>query len=204
MSTKPASPRRTPKSNQPDRRAPESARGLDVSLNRFKGILNRPLALERHAGNLQFVLVDRRRQKSPGQSPTLEQLRHELRTRLKGHRNDTTTQVMRHLCHVHDVLGQTGWEGVGALTPRVLNRAWVQAQMLASDDPSPALAEVIDQLHHLKVAAELRVERQGRDAAGELVVSVEISEIPQEEFDDLQRSWTDTTPSRLELHGRDD
>lgn len=204
MSTKPASRRRTLSSDQPDRRAPESARGLDVSLNRFKGILKRPLALERHAGSLQFVVVDRRRQKSPSQSPTLEQLRHELRTRLQGHQNDTRARVMRHLSHVHDVLGHKGWEGVGALTPRVLDRAWVQAQMLASDAPSPALAEVIDQLHRLKVAAELRAERQGRDAAGELMVPVEISEIPQEEFEDLQRSWTSASPSRPELLGHDD
>ena len=204
MSTKPASRRRTPKSDQPDRRAPESARGLDVSLSRLKGLLNRPLALERRAGNLHFVLVDRRCRDRPDQPPTLEQVRHELRTRLLGHQIDSAAQVMRHLGHVHDVLGRKGWEGVGALTPRVLNRAWVQAQMLASDDPSPALVEVIDQLHRLKVAAELRVERQGRNEAGELVVPVEISEIPQEEFEELQRSWTDTTPSRLELHGRDD
>ena len=60
MAKPPTSRKKPPAPPVEDRRAPESARGLDVSLRKLKGALGRPMALERRDGALHVVLVDRR------------------------------------------------------------------------------------------------------------------------------------------------
>jgi hypothetical protein len=93
----------------------------------------------------------------------------DLRTRLLAHEHEQHAAVLRHLVFVHDVLGRQGWAGVGAMDARVLGKALVQAQMLASREASDGLSALVRQLHLLQVAAELREERPGRAKASAAV-----------------------------------
>ena len=82
MSTSPPTrkgPRRVPVK---DRRGAPGAKGTTGSLRRLKGLLGRPLGLERRGGRLRVVLIDRRRASPADQPPSLSQLRAELRARL--------------------------------------------------------------------------------------------------------------------------
>lgn len=142
-----------------DRRAPASAKGLDVTLSRLKGALNRPLALQNREGRLHVVLVDRRRA-SRDASPSLDQIRADLRTRLLVQQNEQAVQVLRPLVVVHEELRHRGWAAVGKLPADVLGKALEQALMLQSDDPSASLGLVIEQLRLFRAAAEVEADRQ--------------------------------------------
>lgn len=204
MSSRQAHRRSRKRAECQDRRVPASAQGLNVSLRRLKGALSRPLALERRNGSLHIVLVERRRSEAADRVPSVRQIRQELRARLLGHAHEHAALTMRHLGHVHDVLGRQGWPGVEELHTRVLGRALVQAQMLASDDASPALTEVIDRLRRYKVAAELRDERHPRGSATACRAPLEVSESDVKAFAEAERDWSDTRPSLLDaVEGRD-
>lgn len=205
MSQSPSDPARK-KSQKPqngDRRAP---RGTPGSVRWVKGILGRPLALERRGSQLHLTLVDRRRPPELIQAHELESLRTELRARLLAHENDTAATVMRHLVFVHDVLGGQGWAGVEAMASRVLGKALVQAQMLASEEASPRLTQLIDRLQVLKAAASVREEKvptAAPEAAPEfrrtveLDTRVEVSEASAEDFEAMERGWEDTVSQKL-------
>lgn len=162
------------------------------SLTRLKGALARPLALERRGLQVHVVLVERRKAPRSTEPPTLEQVRAELRARLVAQEHEHTAQLMRHLVFVHDELGRKGWDGVGTLPSRVLNKARVQAEMLASEEPSPALDLVIERLRPLQVAAGLREERRALIKQSDSGDRVEVSEATHEEFEEMERSWVDT------------
>ena len=178
-----------------DRRAAPGAQGAAGFLRRLKGLLARPLRLQRHDGRLRLVLVDRRQARPVDGPPSLSASRDELRALLMLHGNERATGVMRHLVLVHDELGRRGWSGVAALPAQVLGMAVVQAEMLASDDSTEALATIIEQLRIAKVAAELREERAARPTPHPGGAPLEVSEVPRHEFDELARDdWVDTTP----------
>lgn len=182
------SPRKKP---MVDRRAPPGAPG---SLQWVKSILGRPLGVERRGLGVHVVLVDRRRNPSPHQPPTLPQVCSELRARMLAHGDERATQVMRHLVHVHDELGRQGWPAVEALPARVLGLALVQAEMLASEGTSRPLAHLVDRLRVLRVAAELREERQVRSREIGTGTTVDVSESTPEAFEEIERSWVGTVP----------
>jgi hypothetical protein len=141
-----------------DRRAPASAKGLDVTLRKIKGALGRPLALQNREGRLHVVLVDRRR--APRDAPpSLDQIRADLRTRLLVQQHELAVQVLRPLVQVHEHLCEGGWEAVGKLPADLLSKALQQALMLQRDDPSPALGTVIERLRIFKAAAEVEADR---------------------------------------------
>lgn len=142
-----------------DRRAPASAKGLDVTLSRLKGALNRPLALQNREGRLHVVLVDRRRAARDA-PPSLEQIRADLRTRLLVQPNEQAVQVLRPLVVVHEELRHRDWAGVGKLPADVLGKALEQALMLQCDDPSAPLGVVIERLRLFKAAADVKADRQ--------------------------------------------
>jgi hypothetical protein len=178
-----------------DRRAAPGAKGAVGFLRRLKGVLARPLELQRQDGRLRLVLVDRRRARPADGPPSLSASRDELRALLMLHGNEQATGVMRHLVLVHDELGRRGWPGVEALPAQVLNMALVQADMLASDEPTEALTMIIDHLRIAKVAAELREEHASRPPPPATGAPLEVSEVPRDEFDQLLRDgWVDTTP----------
>ena len=200
MSTSPPTRNGPRKMPVKDRRAAPGAKG---SLRQLKGLLGRPLGLEWRGGQLHVVLIDRRRASPADQPPSLSQLRAELRARLLAHEHDHTAQVMRHLVFVHDVLGRKGWPGAGALPGQVLGKALVQAEMLASEEPSPSLAMIVERLRLLQVAANLREERETRPKDFEIGERLEVSESTYEEFQEMERSWVGTLPPGLVRPDRD-
>jgi hypothetical protein len=166
---------------------------------RLQSMLGRPLRLERRGGHLHVVLVDRRCPSRTDPAVAMTLLRTELSDLLLAHQHDHAAQVMRHLVAVHDELGRRGWAGVGSFPARVLRMALTQAEMLASEEDSPMLVEVVDRLRACHVAAGLREERVAgidlRLTDDEPVVT----EVTQEEFDDMQRGWIDTVSSVLTM-----
>jgi len=167
------------------------------SPGRLQSILGRPLRLERRGGQLHVVLVDRRRPSPSDPVVAMAMLRTELSDRLLAHQHADTAQVMRHLVFVHDELGRRGWAGVGSSPSRVLRKALTQAEMLASGESSPMLAEVVDRLRACHVAAELREERASGAAQRMTNDEPVVSEVSQEEFDEMQRGWIDTVSAVL-------
>lgn len=181
---------------QADRRQPGSAPG---SLRWVRGLVKRPLKLTRRDGALQFTLVDRRRPPDVIEAERLKQLRdalcEELPERLRSPGHQSVTLVMRHLGFVHHKLVRRGWKGVGALNSRLLGRALVQAQMLASHEVSPALLQLIRQLQELQAAAELREKRQTPVVNAAAAPTLEVSEASLDDYEATQRGWQDTVSS---------
>ncbi len=187
-----------------DRRAVAGTKSATEPLRRLKGVLSRPLGLERRDGQLRVVLAERRRPPLADQKPSLSQLCDELSTRMLAHGPDYAAKAMRHLVLLHDVLRRSGWQGVAALPSPVLGEALAQAEMLASDEPSPPLDTIIEGLIPLHSAAVLRDESDSRLHDFRVGENLEVTESNFAEFDDLERSWAGTTPSRLMTRERDD
>ena len=203
MSTSPSPRKQSRKAPVKDRRSGQDVKGTTVSLRRLKGLLSRPLGLEQRDGHLHVVLVDRRRSAPDDQPLSLPQLCTELRARLLIHGHDHTAHVMRHLVFVHDELGRKGWTAVEALPSQVLGKALVQAEMLASEEPSPSLAMLVERLRSIKVAADLREEHKSRSKEIEAGGRIEVSASTYEEFEETERSWVGTRPLALAPPGRD-
>ena len=186
--------RRKPLRKKPlkDRRLPRGAPG---SVRWLKGLLGRPLELQRCDGQLHVTLVDRRRSPERLRADELALVREELRARLLSQEPDHAASVMRHLVFVHDALGREGWPGLEALPSRFLGKAIVQAQMLVSQSASNRLTLLIDRLRVAKVTAELREQRDKQHpqtATPGTPAAVEISEATQADFEATERSWVAT------------
>ncbi len=194
MSTPSQTRKRTHKALAKERRAPADASA--GSIHKLRGLLARPIGLQRRDGRLHVVLVDRRRPEPP--DPWLAPLQAELNERLLAQQFGPTAQAMRHLCFVHDALQSKGWPAVSSLPAHVLGRAIVQAEMLAGDEPSPGLKRLVERLRPLQLAAAEREERAARSrdlVAGE---QIEVSEATHEEFDAVERSWVGRVPPESE------
>ena len=150
-----------------------------------------------------MVLVERRSATPADQALSLPQLCDELRAIVLA-QEATATQTMRHLVLVHDALRSSGWPGLQELSSTVLRRALVQAEMLASVEPSVALATVIDQLKSLTDTADKREESEARLQDFKLGETLEVSESTFAEFENLERSWVGTVPSALAKLKHDD
>jgi hypothetical protein len=155
---------------QPERRASANPSRLSRVLRLLKNLWARPLGLQRQGLGLKVVLVERRRPPSPDEPPKLPQIRAALRERLLNHKHAHAAQVMRHLALVHDELGRAGWPGVEALPATVLGLATVQAEMLASEGHSSVMSHLVERLRIIKVAADVREEREKRAAAARTTV----------------------------------
>lgn len=186
----------------PDRRAPPGRRGLRYALRWLKGLLGRPMGLEWRGRQLHVVIVDRRRKPRADLPLTLSQMRAELRARLIAHEHDNAARLMRHLVFVHDELGRKGWAGIGKLPARLLGKALVQAEMLNTEEPSAALAMVVDTLRPLHVAAEMRQAHAGGEPDLGADSRPEVSEATHEEYELMERSWVGTIPGGLSLPER--
>jgi hypothetical protein len=180
-----------------DRRAPQGAKIKQGSLSKLGSLLNRPLSVQRQGGMLRVVPIERRRENTADRLPPLDQLRLELRARLMVQPHEQVARVMRHLVFVHDELGRKGWRGVEAMPSVVLGKALLQAEMLASEEPSPGLKAIIDQLRILRVAAELREERRPRKQSVERETHPEVSDSTHEEFEAVERHWSSTLSPKL-------
>jgi hypothetical protein len=179
-----------------DRRAPNGA-AAGGSLRKLKGVLGRPMAIERQDGKLRVVLTERRRTRPDGEAPSLSLLCAELSARMLMHEAEETAQTMRHLILVHDALERHGWAGVETMSSLVLSRALMQAQHLANDEPSPHLDMLIEALRPLHAAAELRDQRESRQHDLRLGAQPEVSESNYADFEDASQSWSATMPADL-------
>ena len=202
MSERPAS--RKPPANgrlKRERRAPVGPFG---SLSWAKSLLGRPITLERRDGKLHVALVERRRSPERREADALNALRSELHARLIAGNVDEAARHMRHLVFVLDALG-SGWDAVGQLPSKVLDKATMQAHRLVIDEPSPLLAEMIDRLRLLKVAAEVREDagKHGHPDAGLPLgndrrdTQIDAREMSAEELDANEHRWTGTVPQAL-------
>jgi hypothetical protein len=192
MSTSP------PKRNMPakDRRSADGANGTAGSLRRLKGMLGRPITLDRRDGRLSVVLVDRRR--APAQrSSSRRQLCDDLRARLLSDGRPQTLYVMRHLVFVLNELERRNWRGVESLQGHLLGNALVQAEMLLGDAASPLAAKFLDRLRILKAAADAREEGKLRRKDSKPAEPLEVRESTFEEFELMERSWGGTVPAAL-------
>ncbi|MDH5538004.1 MAG: hypothetical protein OEY03_01255 [Rhizobacter sp.] len=159
--------------------------------------MSRPIGLERRGNELHVVIVERRRGPRTQEVPSPAQLCADLRERLLDNEHEHAARVMRHLVFVHDELGLNGWSGVEAMPGPVIATALVQAEMLASREPSEALTYMIERLRLLKVAAEMREERKSSLRVSERGEALEISEATHEEYEQMERSWVGTMPDGL-------
>ena len=179
-----------------DRRAPNGAAAAGGSLRKLKGLLGRPIAVERHEGKLRVVLTERRRARPEGEAPSLSLLCAELSARMLTHEAEEAAQTMRHLILVHDALERHGWAGVETMSSLVLSRALMQAQHLAAEEPSPHLDMLIEGLRPLHAAAELREQRDSRFNNLAYDSKPEVSESDYADFEDAQ-NWSGTMPAGL-------
>ena len=174
-----------------DRRAAPDA--PENSLRKFKGMLNRPLGVERRDGKLQVVLTERRRARPADEKPSIALLCAELSARLLAHEANEAAQTMRHLILVHDALERKGWIGIEGMSSLVLARAIEQATLLAREEPSPHMDMLIEGLRPLNAAATLREQREARVHEMRLGDNVEVSESDYADFEDAEQDWSEGT-----------
>jgi len=177
-----------------DRRAPE---GAAPPLRRLKGLLVRPLSVERRDGKVAVVLAERRRARPVDDTPTPSRLCTELSDRLLAHEAEHTSRAMRQLVFVHDMLERKGWAGAASMSGRVLAEALDQLEWLAADSPSPLLEHLITRLRPLQVAATLREESDSRLQDFDVGASVSVTESDFAEFESAERDWAGTVPDGL-------
>lgn len=203
MSERPAS--RKPSATGRVKRERRTPVGPIGSLSWAKSLLGRPIALERRDGKLHVALVERRRSPEQRQADELNALRGELHARLIAGSVDDAARHMRHLVFVLDALGR-GWDAVGLLPSKVLDKATMQAHRLVIDEPSTLLAEMIDRLRLLKVAAEVREDRTPGTAnpapfddlrALDGDTAVDQRELSAEEAEAASAGWVGTIPQAL-------
>ena len=178
-----------------ERRAPRGAPG---STRWLKGLLGRPVALERRDGQLHLTLVERRRTPEVIDQQQRARLCDEVRVLLLDRGTDHELAVLRHLVLVLDVLASRGWAGVGAMASGVLRKALMQAQLLGSRQSTSALEHLIERLRLLQVAAGLREERKRLAGNTPTPDRAEVSEATHEEFEAMQRDWKTTVSPPLE------
>jgi hypothetical protein len=174
-----------------DRRAASDAPAS--SLRKLKGMLNRPLALERRQGRLEVVLSERRRARPADEKPSIALLCAELSARLLAHEANEAAQTMRHLILVHDALERKGWTGIEGMSSGVLVKAIEQALLLAREEPSPHMDMLIEGMRPLHAAAVLREQREARLHELRLGDNVQVSESDYADFEDAEQDWAEGT-----------
>jgi len=174
-----------------DRRAAPDAPAS--ALRKLKGVLSRPLGVERREGKLQVVLTERRRARPADEKPSIALLCAELSARLLAHEANEAAQTMRHLILVHDALERKGWTGIEGMSSLVLARAIEQATLLAREEPSPHMDMLIEGLRPLNAAAALREAREARVHEMRIGDNVEVSESDYADFEDAEQDWSEGT-----------
>jgi hypothetical protein len=173
------------------------------SLRWVRNVLGRSIRLEQRHNQLHLALVDPNRPADADKplSPLMQQ-RAELGARLLVH--DPATQAVRHLFVVHDELRNGGWPSVEALPGKVVERALIEAEILAVDEPSPLFESIVDTLRDIKTAADARAAKDALDAEWEVPQAPEVSDTNFDEYELTERSWAGTVPAGLDLRGGGD
>ena len=178
-----------------DRRAAVDGKG-GGSLRKLKGLLGRPIGLERRDGKLHVVLTERRRQRPADEPASVSQLCAELSARLLAHES-SEVQTMRHLILVHDALERRGWSALEGMSALVLTKAIEQAEALAAEEPSPHMDMLIEGLRPLHTAADLRDQREARQQDFRPGDNLEVSESDYADFEEVESNWAGTVPAGL-------
>ena len=178
-----------------DRRAAVDGKG-GGSLRKLKGLLGRPIGLERREGKLHVVLTERRRPRPADEPASVSQLCAELSARLLAHET-SEVQTMRHLILVHDALERRGWSALEGMSALVMAKAIEQAEALAAEEPSPYMDMLIEGLRPLHTAADLRDQRESRLQDFRVGDNLEVSESDYAEFEDVETNWAGTVPAGL-------
>lgn len=135
-------------------------------------------------------------------APPHVRMRKELQARLLVH-DAASGLLVRNLYSVYQSMDDRGWSGIEALAPGVVNRALAEAEILQSHEPSTVMGQLVDELRVLDEAARTRAfeaERQqpGDEPRADELPSVagapEVTEISEEEYALVERSWVGTIP----------
>jgi hypothetical protein len=186
----------TPMENRSRTSVNDDKRG---SLRWVRDVLGRAFRLEPRRHPAQATPADPRRAAAEAPLPLLVQQRAELGARLLVH--DPATQVVRHLFIIHDELRISGWPGVEALPHKLIGRALTEAEILASQEPTPLLQTLIDRLREIIAVADARVADEAREALrrewDKPHRPPEVSETNYDEYELMERSWVGTVPAGL-------
>lgn len=176
-----------------ERRAGPETSMLLRSWLRLRGLLSRPIALQRRGGHWRLGWVERRRAAAPASAPSVGELRLELRERLLVEGEAYARAYLRHLMVVQRQLGKLGWPGVGDLPVAVLEKAQAQLELLRARAPSGPLDYLLERLRQCQVAAERREASRRLLAHGD-AGAIEVSDATEEDFQQTERSWFVTLP----------
>lgn len=182
-----------------ERRAPESGPG---TLRWVKGLLGRPVRLERRDGGVHLALVERRRSPEIIEAEERERLCARLRRRLREHA-EVHPVPLRLLVGLHNTLLRGGWPAVEQLSSATLAKLRVQFALLMEGVPPNTLSGMAQRLQLLQAAAEAREDRAARlgraDVPRELDDTLDfksatlvIEEGNDSEYALLARAWEDT------------
>jgi hypothetical protein len=172
-------------------------RGTPGSTRWLKGLLARPVVLERRDGHLRVTLAERRRAPAVIEHQERNALCEEVRALMLRRGSKHEVAVMRHLALVLDVLQVRGWEGVGAMASGVLRKALMQTQLVQSRQSTLALEHLVERLRLLHVAAGLREDRKRGVPSPDLSDHAEVTEASHEEFEAMRRNWATTVSPAL-------
>ncbi len=197
MSAKPTT-RQAPRAEPPeDRRSAPATMPGRGALRWLQDMLARSIRPGQPRKSLHVAPVEPRREAGADKPLSLLlQQRADLAARLLVH--DPATQAVRHLFVVHEELRDGGWLGVEALPLKVIDRALTEAEILATDEPSPVLTTIIDSLRALKVAADTRTTHDALEREWDQRQCPEVSDTNYDEYELMERSWMGTVPSGLE------
>lgn len=155
-------------------------------LRRWKGMLFRPIGLQRRDGRLRIGLVERRHAADADAAPGVPSWWQAVREYLLVQEDAQLAEVARHLNSAVDELGRGGWRGVKALPHAVLAQAEMQARLVDSSDAPPAFQTLIEGLHKAAAAAARREAQPVRLKTDAADSEPEVSEASAEEFDAAQ------------------
>ncbi|MCW5666607.1 MAG: hypothetical protein KIT35_22475 [Piscinibacter sp.] len=155
----------------------------------LRGLLSRPLKLERRGVQLHVVLGEARQ---PPALPTrpgevLRQGHEALRALLTRHPD--ARHLLRHLSFFEQALGRHGSRALRSEVPvQVLQRAHEQLEMLLREDSTPELIALAARLERT-----VKDRRRAEETAAP-VGMVQVSEASHSLFDEMERSWTGNIP----------
>ena len=134
--------------------------------------------------------------------PPHVRMRQELQARLLVH-DAASGLLVRNLYTVYRAMDDRGWSGIEQLAAGVVNLALAEAEILQEHEPSTVMGQLVDELRVLDEAARQRAleaarEEPADEAEGDELPSVagvpEVTEISEEEYAFVERSWVGTIP----------
>lgn len=193
MQNRPTRARRNGPKPEPftERRLPPGASTRN-SLRWLRGLVLRPFRLGWRQGP-RLVWVERR---SAG-DPALARLRADLSAAALC--VDNAARLLQELLHVDERLSLAGWAGLADLPVKTLARARLQAEMLATECDSAALAGLASRLQALtrvEAGAAVSVSDTQEATSGPSSV-VEVSELGEDAFAQAEQLWASSLPAPL-------